>query len=90
MNTFPVERQDAAEALGGPTTAVCTTFAHLAHHILNLVRQPQGNPFAPFGERYPTMAEWEITANDQAKYKGIFQNCNPVDGIIGGDVAKVH
>ena len=49
----------------------------------------QGNPFAAFGERYPAMSEWEITANDQAKYLGIFQSCSPVAGLIGGDVAKV-
>jgi hypothetical protein len=36
------------------------------------------------------MAEWEITANDQAKYKSIFQSCQPVQGLIGGEIAKVR
>ena len=35
------------------------------------------------------MSEWAISANDQAKYRAIFQSCNPVDGIVGGEAAKV-
>jgi hypothetical protein len=35
------------------------------------------------------MTEWEINANDQATYRGIFESCNPSNGLVSGDIAKV-
>lgn len=82
MAQFPSERIDEAEAgakivqdAGGATSA-----------------RPKGpaNPFAAFGGGSGAdMQNWSITPSEQSKYRNIFQTCNPADGFVSGEAAKV-
>lgn len=79
MNQFPTEREDAARAsAAGPAGPAAAAAAAV------------GNPFDPFNDavRAAPAVEWVISVADQGKYRGIFQSCQPVDGLLGGDAAK--
>ena len=48
-----------------------------------------GNPFATPGGGSRS-AEWAVTPAQQAKYTNIFKTCNPVNGLVSGEAAKVR
>lgn len=48
-----------------------------------------GNPFAAASGGPISSSDWAITPAQQAKYSNIFKTCNPVNGLVSGEAAKV-
>jgi len=82
MAQFPGERTDQAQTLRESAASSSGGAAP---------ERPKGpaNPFAAFGGGSGIeMETWIITPSEQAKYRNIYQTCNPQDGFVSGEAAK--
>eukprot|EP00039_Didymoeca_costata_P031438 m.34714 g.34714 ORF g.34714 m.34714 type:complete len:538 (-) comp8767_c1_seq1:1162-2775(-) len=81
MAQFPSEREDEAVDL---TQKMAERMGDVGGPA---AAGPAANPFAGYGGGV-AVTQWDITPADQAKYRNIFNTCNPQNGLVSGEEAK--